>query len=91
MISYSLFVYLFFFFNDTAPTEIYTSLFVGSVRVYKRQEVGDEEYEYTVKFSALQDIDRTNDSKEKHAKYHISATVNPDGLISAMSMTKILE
>ena len=31
---------VFFFFNDTAPTEIYTSLFVGSVRVYKRQEAG---------------------------------------------------
>lgn len=56
-----------------------------------KKEVGDEEYEYTVKFSALQDIDRTDDSKEKHAKYRISATVNPDGLISAMSMTKILE
>ena len=25
------------FFNDTATTEIYTSLFVGSVSVYKRQ------------------------------------------------------
>ena len=28
------------FFNDTATTEIYTSLFVGSVRVYKRQVHG---------------------------------------------------
>ncbi len=26
-----------FFFNDTATTEIYTILFVGSVRLYKRQ------------------------------------------------------
>ncbi len=26
------FVIVFFFFNDTATTEIYTSLFVGSVR-----------------------------------------------------------
>ncbi len=26
-----------FFFSDTATTEIYTSLFVGSVSVYKRQ------------------------------------------------------
>ena len=30
----------YFFFNDTAPTEIYTSLFVGSVSVYKRQDGG---------------------------------------------------
>ena len=28
---------VFFFFNDPATTEIYTSLFVGSVNVYKRQ------------------------------------------------------
>ena len=56
-----------------------------------KKEVGDEEYEYTVEFSALQDIERTDDSKEKHVRYRISATVNPDGLISAMSMTKILE
>src|SRR5450759_4965293 len=39
MISYAVFClkkknkyYFFFFFNDTATTEIYTSLFVGSVR-----------------------------------------------------------
>ncbi len=56
-----------------------------------KKEVGDEEYEYAVEFSALQDIERTDDSKEKHVRYRISATVNPDGLISAMSMTKILE
>ena len=31
---------VFFFFNDTATTEIYTSLFVGSVRLYKRQALG---------------------------------------------------
>ncbi len=56
-----------------------------------KKEVGDEEYEYAVEFSALQDIERTDDSKEKHVRYRISATVSPDGLISAMSMTKILE
>lgn len=56
-----------------------------------KKEVGDEEYQYNVNFSATQDINRTDDSKEKHAQYRISATVNPDGLISSMSMTKILE
>ncbi len=29
----------FFFFNDRETTEIYTSLFVGSVSVYKRQHL----------------------------------------------------
>lgn len=56
-----------------------------------KKEVGDDEYQYTVSFSALQDINRTDDTKEKHARYKVSATVSPDGLISAMSMTKILE
>ncbi len=56
-----------------------------------KKEVGDEEYEYNVSFSALQDIDRTDESKEKHARYRITATVNPDGLISSLAMTKILE
>ncbi len=57
----------------------------------EKKEVGDEEYEYSVTVSALQDIERTDDTKEKHVRYRISATINPDGLISAMSMTKILE
>ncbi|HCC86692.1 MAG TPA: hypothetical protein DEQ17_00075 [Prevotella sp.] len=56
-----------------------------------KKEVGDEEYQYNVSFSALQDINRTDDTKEKHARYKVSATVGPDGLISSMSMTKILE
>lgn len=56
-----------------------------------KKEVGDEEYEYTAKFFASQDIDRTDASKEKHANYKITAKIGPDGLISAMSMTKILE
>lgn len=56
-----------------------------------KKEVGDEEYQYTVSFSALQDINRTDNTKEKHALYKVSATVRPDGLISSMSMTKILE
>ena len=30
--SVEILVFVFFFFNDTATTEIYTSLFVGSVR-----------------------------------------------------------
>lgn len=56
-----------------------------------KKEVGDEQYEYTVNFSALQEIDRTDLSKEKEARYKIKAVINPDGMITSMSMTKILE
>lgn len=56
-----------------------------------KKEVGDEQYEYTVNFSALQEIDRTDSSKEKEARYKIKAVINPDGMITSMSMTKILE
>lgn len=56
-----------------------------------KKEVGDEQYEYTVNFSARQTMERTDASKEKEANYRVKATISPDGLISAMSMTKILE
>lgn len=56
-----------------------------------KKEVGENEYEYTVQFSAMQDIERTDPSKEKNAKYRIKATVGPDKKISSFNMTKILE
>lgn len=56
-----------------------------------KKEVGADKYEYSVQFSATQDIDRTDATKEKHAKYLIKATVDSDGKISAFNMTKILE
>ena len=56
-----------------------------------KKEVGDEQYEYTANFSAVQEIERTDPNKEKEARYKIKATINPDGLITSMSMTKILE
>ncbi len=56
-----------------------------------KKEIGDEQYEYTVVFSAIQKIERTDESKEKEARYQITASINPEGLISAMTMTKILE
>ena len=57
----------------------------------EKKEVGDNEYEYSVQFSAIQDIERTDPSKEKNAKYRIKATVGPDEKISSFNMTKILE
>lgn len=56
-----------------------------------KKEIGDEEYEYFITFSATQEIDRTDPSKEKIVRYKISAKVNPDGKITEMNMTKILE
>lgn len=64
---------------------------VGNDLKIDKKEIGDEEYEYTVNFSATQDIERTDPDKEKHANYKITAKINPDGLITTMSMTKILE
>jgi len=62
----------------------------GDYKINKK-EVGDEQYEYTVNFSAKQNIERTDETLEKEARYQIKATINPDGLISSMTMTKILE
>ncbi len=64
---------------------------IGNDLKIDKKEIGDEEYEYTVSFSATQDIERTDPNKEKHANYKITAKINPDGLITSMSMTKILE
>lgn len=64
---------------------------LGSDYKIDKKEIGDEEYEYTVNLSANQDIERTDETKETHAQYRITAKINPDGLITSMTMTKILE
>ncbi len=56
-----------------------------------KKEVGDERYEYTVNFSALQHVEKGGPDNTQEMRYQIKATINPDGLISAMAMTKILE
>lgn len=56
-----------------------------------KKEVGDNQYEYTVQFSVEQQIERTDPTKEKAAKYRIKAKVSPDGKISEFNMVKILE
>lgn len=56
-----------------------------------KKEVGEERYEYTVNFSALQRVEKAAAESTQEIRYQVKATVNPDGLISAMSMTKILE
>ncbi|MDY4409800.1 MAG: zinc ribbon domain-containing protein [Prevotella sp.] len=56
-----------------------------------KKEIGDEQYEYSVSFSATQDIERTDPNKEHHANYKVKAVINPDQQISSLNMTKILE
>lgn len=54
----------------------------------KKREVGDEDYEYQVQFSARQDVDLTDGSK-KEQLFKISAVVSPDGKVSAFNMNKV--
>ena len=56
-----------------------------------KKEVGEDEYEYSVQFSAVQQIERTDPTKETEAKYRIKAKVGPDGKITEFNMTKIIE
>nr|WP_294727589.1 hypothetical protein [Prevotella sp.] len=54
----------------------------------KKREVGDEEYEYQVIFTARQEVSR-NDGSTQEGNFKISATVSPDGKISAFNMARI--
>lgn len=54
----------------------------------KKREVGDEEYEYQVVFTARQEVSR-NDGSTQEGNFKISATVSPDGKISAFNMARI--
>ena len=54
----------------------------------KKREVGDEEYEYQVVFTARQEVSR-NDGSTQEGNFKISATVSPDGKISAFNMVRI--
>lgn len=57
----------------------------------EKKDVGGGQFEYTVQFTATQDIERSDPDKETSAKYNIKATVGPEGRISSMNMVKILE
>lgn len=64
---------------------------LGNDAKINKREVGQDEYEYTVNVSATQDIQRTDPTKEHHATFKINAKISPDGLVSAMAMTKIIQ
>lgn len=53
-----------------------------------KKDLGNGDCEYTVKFSAEQNIERNDPSQPKHNKYVITAVVSPEGKISQFNMTK---
>lgn len=54
----------------------------------RKREIGDEEYEYQVTFSAHQNVS-LNDGSTKDDNFKISGTVSPDGKISSFNMARI--
>ncbi len=57
----------------------------------KKREVADSQYEYNVTFPANVDIQHNDAAKNVTNKYRVSATVNPEGKISLLKMTKLVE
>lgn len=60
---------------------------VGEYTIEKN-EVGRNAYEYIVDFHSVMDITRINFTKERFARFNISAKVSPDGLITEMVLKK---
>ena len=56
----------------------------------KKREVGTDEYEYQVVFTARQNVDRKNAESSK-TNFKINAKVSPDGKISSFNMVKVIE
>lgn len=61
----------------------------GDYKIDKK-EVGDEEYEYTVNFTVLEDVTR-GDAGITTLKYRVKAKVGPSDKITEFNMVKILE
>ena len=56
-----------------------------------KREIGIDEYEYSVDFSAKQKIEREDEGQETEANYRIKAKVNPDGKITELNMVKVIK
>ncbi len=64
---------------------------VGHSYEVSKREVGDDVYEYTVKFSGKEEVNYTDSDRPSDSNnYRITAVVSPDGKISAMTMNKII-
>lgn len=53
-----------------------------------KKEIGDNEYEYSVDFSAIQEVER--ESGITSQRYHIKSKMTPDGKITEYNMSKII-
>ena len=53
-----------------------------------KREIGDNEYEYQVQFTARQDVDYMDDTEASN-NYKITSTVSPDGKITSFNMAKV--
>ena len=56
----------------------------------QKKEIGNQKYEYSVEFNAIQDIENT-DATTIRNNYRINAKVNPEGKITEFNMTKIIK
>ena len=56
----------------------------------KKKEIGEQQYEYDTTFMAEQKVRKT-DGSEVVNKFRINAKVDPDGKITEISMTKIID
>lgn len=54
----------------------------------KKREIGDQEYEFQVQFTARQDVDHADGTKSEDT-FKISSVVSPSGKISSFNMAKI--
>lgn len=58
--------------------------------VIKKREIGDRSYEYSVVFT-VKSVTLLTDGSEKPNTLRVNATVNPDGLLSSLRLTRLME
>ena len=56
-----------------------------------KREIGDNRYEYSVSFTANKEEQHTDAANNSNSQYRINAKVNPNGRISELKMSKIVE
>ncbi len=74
-------------YNDNVASMTWRTL--NDYKIDKK-EIGQDEYEYTVNFSANQEVEHKDDTRTT-SHYRIKAKVNPDGKITEFNMTRIIE
>lgn len=79
------------FMNRLYKETIESMLWTTSDFKITKKEVGDEEYEFTVTFTATQTVRHNNAQPETVNTYRVTAKLSPQNLISMLGMTKIME